>query len=228
MLVALTRERGHNDELRHLVGARADVVEIPLTHTYFRPVTQVEDEIRRSGHFGLFRSLVVASARANRYVPSLSGALAERARVFSVGPKTSAVLERSGFKVTHESLAGALDLSPFIRFGPVLLLGAVGGRDDLFQDLKSRRLRPVLVRCYETLAPPLEEQSLEELRRADVVFIGAPSAWRVARDVVSNQAWVLVPGETTLKEVCASHQRALVGWGSNFESAWQHILATSP
>jgi hypothetical protein len=45
---------------------------------------------------------------------------------------------------------------------------------------------------------------------------------------VSDEAWVLVPGETTLDEVRMTHRRVLVGWGAKFDDAWQQIAnATS-
>ncbi|HEY5120293.1 MAG TPA: hypothetical protein VII84_01835, partial [Acidimicrobiales bacterium] len=61
----------------------------------------------------------------------------------------------------------------------------------------------------------------------DVVFIGAPSAWRVARALVSSHVWVLVPGRTTLDVVKEDHERVLVGWGQEFESAWETVTASS-
>jgi uroporphyrinogen-III synthase len=228
VLVALTRERGRNEELRRLVGERAEVVETPLTTTRYRPLHEVHDEVRTSRHFGLFRSLVVTSSRSERYVAVVRDALIDHYEVFSVGAHTSEVLERGGLLATRESSGTARDLAQLISEGPVLILGAVNGRDEMSRELNDRDLESVVVECYETLPAALEVDSVEHLRRADVVFIGAPSAWRVARSVVSDDAWVLVPGETTMDEVRMTHQRVLVGWGAKFDDAWQQITnATS-
>jgi uroporphyrinogen-III synthase len=226
-LVALTRERGHNEELRHRIGARAGVLELPLTATRFRPLREVDDDIHSLTHFGDFRSLVVTSARCDRYVALARDALFEVHEVFSVGPATTTTLERSGLAVTHESSGSALDLADFITKGPVLLLGAVGGRVELSEALARRSLHPRLVECYSTVDVTPDEREKEQLRNADVVFIGAPSAWRVARALVSAHVWVLVPGRTTLDVVKEDHERVLVGWGQEFESAWETVTASS-
>jgi uroporphyrinogen-III synthase len=225
-LVALTRERGHNEELRHLIGARADVLELPLTATHFRSLHEVDDEIHSLTHFGHFRSLVVTSARCDRYVAFARDALFEVHEVFSVGAATTATLERSGLAVTHESSGTALDLADLISEGPVLLLGAAGGRVELSEVLARRFLHPRLVECYSTVDVTLDEGEKEQLRNADVVFIGAPSAWRVARALVSPHVWVLVPGSTTLDVVKEGHERVLVGWGEDFERAWVALTSS--
>jgi hypothetical protein len=68
----------------------------------------------------------------------------------------------------------------------------------------------------------LTSQQRETLANADVVFIGAPSAWEVAKDYVSRGAWVVVPGSTTGDAVRASHDQVLEGW----EPAIRDVLAT--
>ncbi len=50
------------------------------------------------------------------------------------------------------------------------------------------------------------------LRAAQVVFIGAPSAWRAARDFVDEGAWVVVPGRRTAEVVVQDHARVIEGW----------------
>ena len=62
----------------------------------------------------------------------------------------------------------------------------------------------------------------ETLAGADVLFIGAPSAWDVAKAYVSKNAWVVVPGPSTGDAVRASHDRVLEGW----EPAIRDVLAT--
>lgn len=223
MLVALTREGGHNEELRQWVGARADVVEVPLTATSYRASEDVDADVRASGHFGRFRTLVVTSARAARYVGVARRALDEPHVVASVGGATTRSLEVAGLRVDVESTGGAKDLASSIIDGPVLLLGAVGGRDELITALRSRGLASVVVPCYSTRALTLGGEARDHLRRADVVFIGAPSAWRAAREFVDPHAWVLVPGETTFEEVRRDHERVVVGWGDAFAPAWELI-----
>ena len=225
MLVALTRERGQNEELRDWVGGRAEVVEIPLTTTAFRDAGEVEAEIRASRDVGAFRTLVATSARVERYLPLAARALGPDPVVASVGPATTRVLERAGLRVTHESLGGALDLIASVNEGPVLILAATGGREELTAALRSRGVACAVVECYATRGVALGEAERAALGRADVVFIGAPSAWRVAREAVRSDAWVLVPGATTLAAVRAGHERCVVGWGPAFAGAWERITA---
>jgi len=227
VLVVLTRELGLNDELRRWVGARADAVEIPLTTTLYRSMDIVREEVRAGSHFGDFRSLVVTSARTARYAAVCRDALGEAAKVFSVGAATTRALEREGLTVSATSTGTALELAPLITEGPVLVLGAQGGRDDLASALERDRYSPVSVECYRTRGVELDAAATATLSRADVVFIGAPSAWRVARAVVSKEAWILVPGETTRDAVASDHQRVLVGWGEEFERAWGVLTSTS-
>ncbi|MBW4029385.1 MAG: hypothetical protein HIU57_01745 [Acidobacteria bacterium] len=223
MLVALTRESGRNEELRQWVGSRADVVEIALTTTSYRASEDVDAEVRASGHFGRFRTLVVTSARAERYLGVAREALDAHHVVASVGAATTRSLDAAGLRVSYESTGGATELAASISEGPVLLLGAVGGREELTTVLTSRDLDCVEVACYATRGLTLDDTARDGLRRADVVFIGAPSAWRVAREVVDVDAWVLVPGATTLQEVRADHERVAVGWGEAFPAAWDLI-----
>lgn len=223
MLVALTRERGHNVELLRLVADRATVVEIPLTTTRFRPLEDVSSEIHSSSHYGSFRSLVASSSRVACYLDVARDAMATGFQVFSTGVATSEVLAGHGLQVTHQSPDTALQLADVISEGPVLLLGAINGRDELPDELARRHLVPVAIECYETLPAVLDDESVDLFRRADVVFIGAPSAWRSGQHLVSPDAWVLVPGTTTLEVVRATHERTLVGWGRAFQSAWAHV-----
>ena len=223
MLVALTRERGRNDTLRSLIAGRAEVVEVPLTATDFRSLLDVEADIRATAKWGEFRSLVVTSTRCERYVAPAGAALAHDARVYSVGPATSDVLRRAGWAVTHESPDSALDLADVLAEGPVLILGAVEGREELWSVLRERGRDPYRIGCYRTRGVTLDPPDRATIGRADVVFIGAPSAWRIARDLVGARAWVVVPGATTRDAVAGDHPRVLVGWGADFEAAWRTL-----
>jgi uroporphyrinogen-III synthase len=86
-------------------------------------------------------------------------------------------------------------------------------RDELVVALRGRGLDVSVVACYETqpIVPSDADRAL--LAAADVVFIGAPSAWSVARRFVAPDAWIVVPGATTGAVVAAQHERVLEGWG---------------
>ena len=228
MLVALTRERGRNEELRQWVGRAADVVEVPLTATSFRSPDDVRDEIGALDAFGSFASLVVTSSRAQGYLDAAVAALGDDAQVFSAGPATTRTLERVGLRVARESTSTAADLAEFIAHGPVLLLGAAGGREELPAALRAKGMVTSVVACYETTSVELDAGQRAQLRRADAVFIGAPSAWRSAREVVEDASWVLVPGETTLAAVRTDHARVVRGWGEEFTRAWKMVTGSSP
>ncbi len=64
----------------------------------------------------------------------------------------------------------------------------------------------------------LDPAEIESLRDADVVFIGAPSAWAVAREFVRTAAWVVVPGASTGAVVRDDHPRVLEGWGPDLRT----------
>jgi uroporphyrinogen-III synthase len=220
--IVLTRESGYNGALRTFTPPSALVYEVPLTTTIYRPLTEVESELEGSGYFRAFWSLVVTSARSGDYVESAMRALHKGAAVFSVGRATTRLLVSHDIVVTGESELTALDLAPFVRRGPVLQLGALAVRDELSRALADRGLVVYHVACYETVAMELTTLQRETLASADVIFIGAPSAWDVARDYVSPEAWVVVPGPTTGEKVRASHEQVLEGW----EPAIRDVLAT--
>lgn len=206
-----------------MVGSRADTVEVPLTTTVFRSIDAVDHELRASEHFGRFRALVVTSSRAARYLGVARVALGAHPIVASVGAATTRSLAAAGLSVGVESTGGAIDLAASISDGPVLVLGAVGGREELSAVLTSRGLTSVVVECYATHGLELDDEARAALRRADAVFIGAPSAWRVAGEAVGDDAWVLVPGDTTWREVRTTHERVVVGWGEAFAAAWERV-----
>lgn len=222
MNVVLTRETGHNEILRSLVPEHATVLEVPLTTTHYFSVEHVEDELRSSPDFTKFAALVVTSPRAKEYLASAARALGANAEVFSVGRATTRVLVGEGMTVTGESSGSALQLVDVIERGPVLLLGAGVVREELPEALHKKGLRIDHVACYETLPVELDDVAKSRLGDADAVFIGAPSAWRVAQEFIDPLAWVVVPGLTTGAEVRASHERVIEGW----EPSLRDILAT--
>ena len=223
MLVALTRERGRNDALARLVASRAETVEVPLTRTEYRDVAQVAaDALALDG--APFRALVVTSSRALAYLDAVSPVLDAAAAIYSVGPATSAGLGAAGRAVRYQSSGTALDLAPHLEEESVLILGARGGREELRDVLVAQGRRCELLGCYETLEVDLDEEDRALLGRCVAVFIGAPSAWRAAREWLREDVWVIVPGTTTAEAVRADGRRAVVGWGDDFDAAWAHVV----
>ena len=219
MNVVLTREVGQNDELRSWVGDHAAVIEVPLTTTHYRDLDVVRREMRALPRFGIFRALVVTSARSGDFAPAALAALAADAAVLSVGPATTKALADAGVSVTGEGAGRAVDLASLIDEGPVLVIGAAQMRDELSDALAARGVEVVRVACYETLAVSLSDADVGALRRADVVLIGAPSAWRVAQPHVGPSTWIVVPGATTADAVRRDHGRVIEQWGAGLGDA---------
>lgn len=213
MNLVLTREVGHNDEARSWFAGDVMVREVPLTTTWYVPADVLEREVRASGHYGGFATLVVTSARTAHFVDVLVAAMAEGAEIMAVGAYTNEALARRGVHVDAQGESGAGSLAPLVSRGPVLLAGASSMREELPLALAERGLEVTRVTCYETRLASLTEEEGTVLREADVVLIGAPSAWAVARDLVRDDAWIVAVGETTAAAVRQSHQRVLVGWG---------------
>jgi uroporphyrinogen-III synthase len=142
--------------------------------------------------------------------------------VLSVGSATARALESGDVEVDVVGGGGGLDLAPTITEGPVLLLGAATMRDELAVALRDRGVEVTVLTCYETLPAVLTSDDEASLRDADVVFIGAPSAWLVAKAFVPANAWVVVPGATTADTVRRQHERVIEGWGPELQ---EHLLA---
>jgi uroporphyrinogen-III synthase len=211
--VVLTREIGRNEALAAWLPSDAEVSEVPLTTTRYVDEEAVGDELRSSGSYGAFRALVVTSARAGRYLALARGALAPDAEVFSVGPATTRVLHERGMKVHAQATGAARDLALQVSRGPVLVLGAAAMRDELVVALGERGIDVTVIACYETVPSPPDEDGAQLLRDAQVVLIGAPWAWSVARGFIGPDTWVVVPGPTTGAAVRVQHRRVIEGWG---------------
>lgn len=216
----LTREQGRNEELIAWLPEGAETFEVPLTETSYIDPEIVERELRDAAS-AAFATLVVTSSRSARYVQMALTHCTGDVEIFSVGPSTTRSLCDLGVNVCAQSTGGALDLARQIRFGPVMMLGATSMRTELADELRSRSVEVAVVRCYETRPLVLDLEARAILARADVVVIGAPSAWNVAREHVAESAWVVVPGLSTARSVQAGHPRVLVGWGP----AWRQRLA---
>ncbi|HEY1825972.1 MAG TPA: uroporphyrinogen-III synthase [Acidimicrobiales bacterium] len=192
--------------------------EVPLTATEYYDSQRVGEALAASAHFGDFRTLVVTSARSALYVKLARAALAAGAHVLSVGTATARALDDEDCASDVVGTAGAQDLGGDITEGPVLLLGAASMRSELANDLHSRGLDVEHLACYATVPTTLTSEAVATLRAADVVLIGAPSAWWAARDYLSEACWVVVPGATTAEVVSQDRERVLEGWGPQLAS----------
>ena len=108
------------------------------------------------------------------------------------------------------------------------MIGAAGGRDELPDELERQGLVVARVSCYETVPAELVDAQRAALAEADVVVIGAPSAWRVARSSVRATAWVVVPGPTTAAAVRAEHPRLIERWGPELGEVLAGLGAGGP
>ncbi len=207
MRVVLTREAGRNERLLEWL-AGVDVEEVPLTTTVVVDEAAFDAQIDTAPR-GV-RYLVVTSARAAAWAARAARVI--DAPLLSVGAETSRALRDLDLVVEAQG-ESARDLAGLISAGPVVSLGAAQTRPELAEALSARGIGLYHVVCYETRALELTDHDRETLARADVILIGAPSAWEVARDFVAPRAWVIVPGATTAQVVAESHHRVLAGWG---------------
>ncbi len=214
MKVVLTRERGANASLVAQLPAGYDVSEVPLTRSALYDVEVVRAALDAHRAVGPFRTLVVTSARGAPYAALAQGALSDDAVVCCVGPVTERALSECGVGVDVVGRGAVASLATVVSAGPVLVLGAKRTRPELAASLRARGLDVFNLACYETVPVELTPDQIEVLARADVVFIGAPSAWAVAQRVVSPRTWVVVPGATTAAAVRATHSRVAEGWGA--------------
>jgi uroporphyrinogen-III synthase len=216
--VAVTRERGHNGELISWLPEGTAVSEVPLTATRYFDSGEVRDALGASANYGQFRALVVTSARSALYVALAREALAPGARVLTVGTATARALEEEDVVVDLTGAGGAGDLAAEINVGPVLILGAAFMRGELRDALFVRGIEVEHLACYETVAAELTASDELNLREADVAFIGAPSAWRVAAAFIEPACWVVVPGSSTADVVAHEHARVIEGWSPEIAS----------
>ena len=188
------------------------VTEVPLTVSSYVALVDVEAELADQISYGQYEALVVTSARAQNYVDIALRALAKDAAVYSVGVATTHALHNQGVTTHVESRSRARDLAPLLEKGPVLVLGAREMRDELYRDLVRRSIEVTRLVCYETRPLQLQSRQVDDLREADIVLIGAPSAWSVARPHIEPGTWVVVPGPTTGDVVRVTHERVIEGW----------------
>ncbi len=211
--VVLTREEGFNEELRAWLPDGAVVDEVPLTTTHYLDVDDVSQSLQANPHFGSFVALVASSARCAPYVAKAHQALLDGGVVLAVGEATARALREVGVAVSAVGEGSAVTLATSLHEGPVLVLGASSPRHELREALESKGVDVVALACYETRPVTLRAFDEEALRHGEVVFIGAPSAWSVARAFVRPDAVVVVPGATTADVVRESHDNVIEGWG---------------
>lgn len=213
MRIVLTREEGMNESIVQWLPSDATISTVPLTTTKFFDVDEVAVALAASPFYGSFRSVVVTSARSCVYVALALEASLDDAEIYSVGPTTTAALHEFGVHVSAQAHGAAATLANDIERGPVLLIGAAAMRDELPVVLRAKSLGVTVLACYETLALDVSHEQRSTLGSADVVLIGAPSAWRVAQASIGPNTWVVVPGASTGDVVRSSHERVLEGWG---------------
>ncbi|MCU1364162.1 MAG: hypothetical protein JWM55_1990 [Acidimicrobiaceae bacterium] len=213
MRAVVTREKGCNDELKSWLPEGAVVDEVPLTTTHYFEVSDVLESLRADPRWGSFAALVASSARCARYAANVRVALRDGALLAAVGQATAAALVEENVVVDVVGRGSAVNLAPSLKDGPVLVLGAATPRDELRVALEAKGIDVLSLACYETAPATLRESDETTLRTADVVFIGAPSAWTVARGLVRPDALVVVPGATTAQIVRGSHDNVIEGWG---------------
>ena len=215
MKVALTREAGMNDELRKWIPKRVTVVEVPLTTTRYREENAFKTELESLESCGSFTGLVVTSARSARFVTQAVASCVSDVKIFSVGSSTSRAIVKTGNEVDVEASAMSSELANHITTGPVLIIGAKEMRHELSDELSSKSVATNRVWCYETVGAELDQEQRDELSSSDVVIIGAPSAWKVAKAHVREDTWVIASGEITASEIREDHNRVKIGWGKS-------------
>lgn len=224
MKIVLTREAGRNVALRSWLPAGATVREVPLTTTNYFGVDDVRAALEGSRAHGMYRTLVVTSERSVGFVEAALKSSTLDVEVYSVGSTTSAALASLGVRIEAQGEGPADTLATHISRSPVLLLGAKAMREELATALRAKGLEVVTIACYETIGVSLSSSEAQTLRDADVLFIGAPSAWAIARDHVSNDAWVVVPGISTAAGVRADHPRVIEGWGPDLRTRLAELI----
>ena len=102
----------------------------------------------------------------------------------------------------------------------MLLVGAEQMRPELPDALERRGVEVRRVTLYRTVPRALSDEERQLLANAEVVLVGAPSTWRVVAPDVAPGAVVVVPGETTRRDVLKDHEDVLVGWGEEWPTAY--------
>jgi uroporphyrinogen-III synthase len=191
------------------------VREVPVTRTTLTARDEVRKEIAASTWAGDYQTIVLSSARATPYV-DVALDYAVSSPVFgAVGRVTKKSLENLGYVVAlAPEVSNARALGALVAKGPVLFVGARNPRPELEESVRAKGFEFFAATCYETTPLNLSPDEEAILKEADVIIIGAPSAWQAAKPFVSASTWVVVPGETTADEIRGEHERVRVAWGT--------------
>jgi uroporphyrinogen III methyltransferase/synthase len=188
-VVAVTRARAQASVLaERLAALGGEVIETPAIRIEPRlGEPEVVEAISRIREYALVcftspngvRLLFDALGRAGHDARALAGAT-----VAAIGPGTAAELERQGIladvvptRSVAEALAEALVDVP-VEGRAVLLARATDARDVLPDALRDRGARLDDVAVYDTVAEPLADDQLEQLRRATYVTFTSSSTVR--------------------------------------------------
>ena len=209
MRVVLTREAGKNESLHWMIPAVAEISEVPLTQTVYFSIPAFEAalvDIHDS------KAIAISSARAARFVTPALEKLGDLP-LYCVGESTAAALRECGISPRWVGAGGATELARAIPEGLVLFIGAKASREELGVEFFKRGIELQLAACYETIPAELSMNSQAVLAGAEVIFIGAPSAWAVARSFVRKECLVVTSGATTGAIVRETHDYTIDGWG---------------
>jgi len=205
--VAVTRTREGNSRLKELLEARgAEVLEVPLIqfaassdpHTLHRTLSELS-----SGQYTwtVFTSQQAVEETFAQLEEMGQDARALKTRVASVGPATSAALEAHGIRPDFTaSTPGAVHLGRELpaRFEHTILhLTSQQAEDALERELHARGLTYTRVEAYQTLSAELGEDTLEQLRNAELVTLASGSAARALAALVGTNFTVVTMGPQT-------------------------------
>lgn len=222
MRVVVTREHGRNDDLRGWLPDEAHVFEVPATTTKPLKVSEVARQLAAQREPVAW--IVVTSARASEAALEVVRRW-PGARVAAVGERTASSLSDRGVRVHLVGTGGVNSLAAAIDGGGVVSVGARDTRPELALALGARGIGCAHVAAYETRARELSVEEVELLARADVVSVGAPSAWAVVGPHVSREALLLVPGATT-RAAIPPDREVLEGWDSALATRVREWFAT--
>jgi uroporphyrinogen-III synthase len=212
-LVVLTREPPRNDPLAADLRGLAEVAEVPLTSTAYRSEQAVAHELASIAREPA-ACVVVTSARAARFAGLALSAARADAPVVVVGDQSASAV-RSVVGQAHRVIVApgrsATSVARCVEGGPALALSAARPRHELDDELAHRGIALLRVTCYETVTARLDIEQRELLAEADVVVVGAPSAWEVARGVIARGATVVALGATTTRAVAQDHDHVVDG-----------------
>jgi uroporphyrinogen III methyltransferase / synthase len=205
--VAVTRTREGNSKLKELLEARgAEVLEVPLIK--FAPSSDPQTLHRTLSQLssGQYKWTLFTSQQAVEETFLQLEEMGQDARVFktrvaSVGPATGAALEAHGIRPDFvASKPGAVHLGrelPARVDHSILHLSSGQAEDALERELQARGLNYTRVEAYQTLSAELDEDTLEQLGKAELVTLASGSAARTLAELVGTDFEVVTMGPQT-------------------------------